>query len=95
MVNIYTQLMVRGFCSNDPKAEKYAGLVRQGVARMERLIRDLLTYSRSVQKDELPAGKADLAAALTEAMSVLKNRIEENAAVVTATYPCSVETPHR
>jgi light-regulated signal transduction histidine kinase (bacteriophytochrome) len=51
---------------------------------MERLIRDLLTYSRSVQKDELPVGKADLAAALTEAISVLKNRIEENAAVVTA-----------
>jgi light-regulated signal transduction histidine kinase (bacteriophytochrome) len=84
MVNIYTQLLVRDFCSKDPKAEKYAGLVRQGVTRMERLIRDLLSYSRSVQKDELPVGKADLAAALTEAISVLKNRIEENAAVVTA-----------
>jgi PAS domain S-box-containing protein len=90
MVNIYTQLLVRDFCSKDPKAEKYAGIVRQGVARMERLIRDLLTYSRSVQNDELPVGKADLAAALTEAMSVLKHRIEENGAVITAEGPLPV-----
>jgi light-regulated signal transduction histidine kinase (bacteriophytochrome) len=82
-VNIYSQLLVRDF-SSKPKAEKYAGLVQQGVTRMETLIRDLLTYSRSVQKDEVPVGKADLGAALKEAMSVLKDRIEENAAVVTA-----------
>ncbi len=84
MINIYTQLLVRDFSSNNPKAEKYAGLIEQGVVRMERLIRDLLTYSRAVQKDELPVGKADLTAALSEAMSVLKSRIEENAAIVTA-----------
>lgn len=80
MVNIYTQLLVKDFCSTDVKAEKYAEVIRQGVTRMETLIRNLLTYSRSVQRDELPAGKADLSAALSEAMSVLKNRIEESAA---------------
>jgi light-regulated signal transduction histidine kinase (bacteriophytochrome) len=90
MVNIYTQLLVRDFCSKDPKADKYAGIVRQGVTRMERLIRDLLTYSRSVQHDELPVGKADLAAALAEAMSVLKHRIEEYGAVITAQGPLPV-----
>jgi PAS domain S-box-containing protein len=84
MVNIYTQLLVRDFCSTDAKAQSYAELVRQGVSRMETLIRDLLTYSRSVQNDELPVGKADLSAALSEALSVLKNRIEENSAVIKA-----------
>ena len=84
MVKIYTQLLLRDFCGNEPKSQKYAAIIHQGVTRMETLIRDLLTYSRSVQKDELPVGKADLSAALSEAMSVLKNRIEESAAVVTA-----------
>ena len=84
MVNIYTQLLVREFCSNESKAQKYAEIVGEGVTRMEALIRDLLTYSRSVQADELPPGKADLSAALTEAMSVLKNRIEEYSAVINA-----------
>jgi PAS domain S-box-containing protein len=84
MVNIYTQMIVKDFCGTDAKAQKYAEFVGQGVTRMETLIRDLLTYSRSVQTDELPVGKADLSAALTEAMSVLKNRIEENSAVIKA-----------
>jgi PAS domain S-box-containing protein len=84
MVNVYTQLLVREFCSHDLKSQKYAAFIREGVTRMETLIRDLLTYSRSVQRDELPVGKADLSVALAEAMSVLKNRIDENAAIITA-----------
>ena len=44
MVNIYTQLLMRGTSSGtEAKAEKYAALVRQGVTRMEFLIRDLLS----------------------------------------------------
>lgn len=49
---------------------------------MESLLRDLLTYSRTVHRDEFPIGRANLAEALDEAQSVLKNRIEESGAVV-------------
>jgi PAS domain S-box-containing protein len=84
MVNIYTQLLLKDFVGQEPKALKYADLVQQGVTRMQTLIRDLLTYSRSVQRDELPIGVADLSAALSDALDVLKSRIEENAAVIIA-----------
>lgn len=84
MVNIYSQLLLKRFVPEEPQAQEYATLVRQGVKRMETLIRDLLTYSRTVQRDEQPVGAADLSAALDEAQSVLKSRIEELGAVIQA-----------
>ena len=84
MVNIYTQLILRDLGVTGTKLNQYAGFVQQGVNRMESLIQDLLTFSRTVHTDELPIGKADLSAAFTEAMSVLKNRMEESASVITA-----------
>ena len=84
MVNIYSDLLVRRFGAGDETARQYMGFVEAGVSRMQTLIRDLLTYSRSVQKEELPVGTADLSAALTEALSVLKGRIEENGAGITS-----------
>jgi PAS domain S-box-containing protein len=84
MVNIYSQLLLKNFVNNHPDAAEYAGFVRQGVSRMETLIRDLLTYSRIVQRDEMPVGSADLSAALEEAQAVLKERIKETNATITA-----------
>jgi light-regulated signal transduction histidine kinase (bacteriophytochrome) len=50
---------------------------------MDTLIHDLLTFSRSVQSEELPIiGTADLDASLSEALSIMKNRIEETGAVI-------------
>jgi PAS domain S-box-containing protein len=85
MVNIYTQLILSEI-GQQQKSEmgEYAGFVRQGVQRMEGLIHDLLTFSRAVHSDALPVGSADLSAAFKEAVSVLKNRIEESGAVITA-----------
>ena len=83
MVNIYSQLLVKRF-GTGAKEEEYAQFVRQGVFRMETLIKDLLTYSRSVQREELPVGTADLSVALSEAQTVLRARIEESQAVITA-----------
>lgn len=51
---------------------------------MESLIHDLLTFSRTVHNEELPVGTADLQISFNEALSVLKNRIEETGAVITA-----------
>jgi PAS domain S-box-containing protein len=82
MVNIYTQVIAENPQAEREKLEQYAGFVRQGVSRMEALIHDLLTFSRTVHADELPVGAANLSAALAEAMSVLKERIEESGAVI-------------
>jgi PAS domain S-box-containing protein len=84
MVNIYTQLILKRLGGDDATLRAYAAFVRQGVMRMEALIKDLLTFSRNVHAEHLPAGAADLSASLNEAMSVLKDRIEENGAVVVA-----------
>ena len=84
MVNIYTELLMRRYVPDQPEAKKLAGHVKQGAMRMEALIRDLLTYSRTVQREEKPLGFADLSAALAEAMTVLQRSIEENGATIHA-----------
>ena len=84
MVNIYSHLLVKRFGAGAPEAAEHAEFVRQGVARMETLIKDLLTYSRAVQREEWPAGAADLSAALNDAQTVLRARIEESQAVIAA-----------
>jgi PAS domain S-box-containing protein len=87
MVNIYTQMILGDVVAQNaahPDLDLYAGFVRQGVTRMQALIRDLLTFSRTVQADERPAGAAALADALDEALSVLKDRIDEDGVRITA-----------
>ncbi len=82
MVNIYTQLILRALPETVPLIQQHAAYVRQGVLRMETLIRDLLTFSRMVQTDETPGGKADLAASLRTAVDVLRLRLDESGAVL-------------
>jgi PAS domain S-box-containing protein len=85
IVNIYTELILKNAGTNGANQEKlhqYSDFVKQGVLRMEALIHDLLTFSRSVHTEELPMGRADLSSALADALSVLKSRIEENGAVI-------------
>jgi light-regulated signal transduction histidine kinase (bacteriophytochrome) len=84
MVNIYAQLLLRRFGGEDGEARQYAAFIRQGVSRMEELIRDLLAFSRTIQEEDVRAGTADLQESFAEALTVLKNRIEECGAVVTA-----------
>ena len=84
MVNIYTQLILKTVGEENERLNQYAHFVQAGVARMHALIHGLLTFSRSVHAEELPIGTADLTAALSGAIGVLKDRIEETAAVITA-----------
>ena len=84
MVNIYTQLILNDIGENGTDMSQYAGFVRQGVKRMEGLIQDLLTFSRAVHSDVTSIGTVDLSEALNEAISVLKNRIEESGCVIEA-----------
>lgn len=82
MVNVYTHLILRQLGGDDPKLKQYAEFVREGVGRMELLLRDLLNFSRAVHTEKLPVGTADLATALDEALSVLKDSIAENGASI-------------
>lgn len=83
VVNAYTELLLRRKLSADPEAQRFGQFIQQGVSRMETLIRDLLTFSRTIQNRYEPGGaKADLAQALSEAMTVLNNRIQESGADV-------------
>jgi PAS domain S-box-containing protein len=84
VVNIYTHLILKRLGSDDEKLNQFAEFVKQGVARMETLLADLLTFSRTVYNEDLPMGEADLAASLEDAFSVLKTRIEESGAAITA-----------
>lgn len=88
MINIYTQLIVNKTGKEDANLSQYAGFIEQGVTRMERLIRDLLTFSRTVNtgsglSEGLHAG-ADLAISLSEATGLLHTPILENEAVIHA-----------
>ncbi len=84
MVNVYTQLLLRRYVGPEPEAQQYGELISQGVSRMGMLITDLLTYSKTVQRDELPVGEADLSLALSDAVAVFERRIVERGAKITS-----------
>jgi signal transduction histidine kinase len=82
MINIYTQLLIKEFGTESEKAQRYAKFIEGGVRRMEKLLADLLTYSRTIHPDMLSLGRADLAKSVAQAMTTLGGRIEENGAQV-------------
>jgi signal transduction histidine kinase len=85
MVNIYSHLILKAVAEeHDAKLCQYREFVRQGIDRMEALIRDLLTFSRTIQTNDLEIEAAELSDAWNEAMSVLRDRIEESGALITA-----------
>ena len=84
MVNIYTQLLLQSSNREQERRDQYAGFVQEGVKRMESLIHDLLTFSRTIHTGQEPAGTAALSVSLSEALAVLKATIEESGANVSA-----------
>lgn len=84
MVNTFTELLLRRCAASDDEALKHAEFVHQGIGRMEKLLRDLLAFSRTIAQDQpKPGGSADLARCVEEAVRTLGSRIEENGAEVT------------
>ena len=85
MVNVYSQLIIRELGAVDGRLNQYVGFVRQGATRMETLLQDLLTFSRTAHMEALPTDvTADLSESLTDALSALCTRIEDNGASITA-----------
>jgi light-regulated signal transduction histidine kinase (bacteriophytochrome) len=82
-VNIYTELLLkRHINSDDGQARKYGEWISGGVRRMEKLILDLLEYSRSIQMEMQAAPIADVSNCIASALGVLKDRITDSGASV-------------
>jgi PAS domain S-box-containing protein len=84
MVNIYSQLLLRAVGEPSLEISRYAGFIRQGVDRMETLLKDLLTFSRAVHAEPATVGTASLTESLQEALAVLHSDIEHSGAVINA-----------
>ena len=84
MINIYTQLLLENHV--DPSNESaiaFADRIRNGVNRLETLIRDLLAYSRAIHEPQEPArSEMDLNQALDEALESLRPTIESTGAII-------------
>ena len=84
MVSSYTQLLAEKYGEMlDDKAKKYINYAVDGAVRMQRLINDLLAYSRITTRGSLPSA-IDAHAALGEAIMNLSASIRERNAIVTS-----------
>jgi PAS domain S-box-containing protein len=82
MVASYTQLLAQRYEGQlDDKAKKYIDYAVDGAGRMQRLINDLLDYSR-VNRFGKPPETVDSHSSLGEALRNLSAAIEENRAIV-------------
>ncbi len=82
MVASYTQLLAKRYGDQlDDDAKDFIGYAVDGANRMQRLIQDLLTYSRVGTRGK-PFEKTDSHAALGEAIANLAAAIDESGAVV-------------
>jgi PAS domain S-box-containing protein len=84
MVSSYTQLLAKRYAGQlDSDADEFIGFAVDGAARMQRLIQDLLAFSR-VGTNKINLAKISSRQALDHALINLKGAIEDNGAVVTA-----------
>lgn len=86
MVNSYSQLLLLRLAPQQSSdIQKFADYIRTGVKRMEALIKDLLTYSRTTHAEgDSPGQPADLNFALEQALRRVDTRIAENQASVSS-----------
>jgi PAS domain S-box-containing protein len=83
MVASYTQLLAQHYEGRlDEKAKKFMDYAVDGAVRMQRLINDLLTYSR-ITTQGMPLETTDTHALLGEAIRNLAALIEEKRAIIT------------
>jgi light-regulated signal transduction histidine kinase (bacteriophytochrome) len=83
MVSSYTQLLAQRYEGQlDEKAKKYIDYAVDGAVRMQRLINDLLTYSRVSTRGK-PLEPIDASSVLGETIGNLYAAIQESRAIVT------------
>lgn len=82
MVSSFTQLLGKRYSDKlDDDAREFINYAVDGANRMQRLINDLLEYSRVTTKGK-PLVKVDLSVPLGMAVSNLRNKIQESGAVI-------------
>ena len=82
-INIFSELLLeRVGLQDDEQASRFAAFIREGVARMELLIRDLLDYARVVHPEQELAAPTDLNRSLEEATTALRGLIRETRAAI-------------
>lgn len=83
MVASYTQLLAKRYQDKlDADANEFIGYAVDGASRMQKMINDLLSYSR-VGTQGKPFETVDCTAILSQALTNLKMAIEESSAVIT------------
>ncbi len=84
MVSIYTQLLLqRHLDESNENAKLFAQRIRDGVSRLEMLIRDLLLYSRAIHREtERVAAAVNLDHVLQQVMQTLSGEIGSTGALV-------------
>jgi signal transduction histidine kinase len=85
-VTVYTQLMMDRLGTGvDEQLLKYSTFVRDAVRRMQTLLNDLLRFAHVVHQERRHAESVSLQEALSESLALLKPRIEDTGATITAT----------
>ena len=83
MVAIYSQLLARAYPDAlDATAREYIDFLLQGARRMERLIKDLLEYTRAVNITDESVAPVDTGLVLDQALANLGAAVDENGAVI-------------
>lgn len=83
MVASFTQLLARRYRGKlDADADEFIGFAVDGATRMQRLLNDLLAYSRVGTRSK-PFAAIDCNSVLSDALANLKPAIEESGAVIT------------
>jgi PAS domain S-box-containing protein len=94
MVSSYTQLLAKRYKGRlDADADEFIAFAVDGSSRMQRMIQDLLIYSRAGTSGR-GLREADTAGALKNALTNLRATIEESGAVVTHADLPAITTEH-
>ena len=89
-MSTYAQLLIRRYRGRlDSEADSFLEFIASGAERMEKLIGDLLSYSRAVERDgNATSGKVDLKKSVDWAQKNLQTRINEaNAEISSGDLP--------
>jgi signal transduction histidine kinase len=81
-VNIFVQKLLEKQTDLEAESRQYAAFIREGVERMEQLIRDLLSYSRTSRQEVHPPQRFPLSVALDVARESMRERLESSGAQI-------------
>ena len=84
MVNAYAQLLVKKYKGRlDPEADEFLEFVEKGVARMQSLIQDLLSYSRLSYQAEPECLLVNVNAVVDDLLVYLRESVRQSGASIT------------